>query len=148
MFMKASIVAVLLSPGLDWDDEETMPRYRQQLRELLRDLSNFLHRRNEDTNRYQVRDAGRLVYGLVVIAEKDPLLVEAALPEMLLEGSDLGMVDLTQEERLALERMQHACAAAHSTAPPHVPAPVPRVPNDANDRLETEYVCPLPGSPM
>ena len=38
IFTKATAVVLLLSPGLDWTNDETMPYHRQQLQELLRDL--------------------------------------------------------------------------------------------------------------
>ena len=116
MFMRATVVAILLSPGLDWNANEAMPRHRQQIRELLRDLSSFLRQCNEDGTTYE-RSASKLVYGLSTLAEKDPTLVEAALPGVLLEGAELGLLDLTQEERLVLERMRTACSAPHNGVP-------------------------------
>ena len=105
--MKAAAVALLLSPGLDWTDNDTIPNYRQQLKELLRDLSRFLKRGNEDGVRHEERSAGKLVYGLALLAEKDAELVEAILPDVLLEGVDLGLLDLSQDEHLKLRGMQH-----------------------------------------
>ena len=106
--MKAAAVALLLSPGLDWTDNDTIPNYRQQLKELLRDLSGFLKRCNEDGVRHEERSAGKLVYGLALLAEKDAELVEAILPDVLLEGVDLGLLDLSQDEHLRLRGMLHS----------------------------------------
>lgn len=107
MSVKATTVALLLSPGLDWDDDETMPHHRQQLVGLLRDLSRFLQQCNEDGIRYaDERSANKLVYGIAVLAEKDEGLVNELLPQVLLEGAELGLLDLSQEERVMLKGVQ------------------------------------------
>ena len=76
------------------------------IKELLRDLSRSLKRGNEDGVRHE-NGAGKLVYGLALLAEKDAELVEAILPDVLLEGVDLGLLDLSQDEHLKLRGMQH-----------------------------------------
>ncbi|KAI0749742.1 hypothetical protein C8Q80DRAFT_1100579 [Daedaleopsis nitida] len=104
-FVKATTVVLLLSQWLDWNDEEAMPHHRQQLKGLLRDLARFLRQCNEDGRRYDERSAGKLVYGIAMLAEKDEELVNKMLPRVLLEGAELGLLDLTHEDRVMLRGM-------------------------------------------
>ena len=87
---------------------------------MLRDLSSFLRQRNEEGTTYE-RSTSKLVYGLSALAEKDPVIVEAALPAVLLGGAEIGLLDLTLEERLVLERLHVACSAAQSVPTLHLP---------------------------
>ncbi|KAI0760946.1 hypothetical protein BD413DRAFT_593170 [Trametes elegans] len=117
MFLKACAVALLLAPGLDnftFVDEPTAPHYRQELRTVLRDLARFLRRGNEDGVQYEPRCVGRIAYGLALLAEKEVGMVEAELPAALLESVELGLVDVTLEELLALVELQHSCANYHA----------------------------------
>ena len=47
LFVKAAAVALLLSPGLDWTDNDTIPNYRQQLKELMVAIV-VLHQKHKD----------------------------------------------------------------------------------------------------
>ncbi|RPD74971.1 hypothetical protein L226DRAFT_463126 [Lentinus tigrinus ALCF2SS1-7] len=108
IFLKASAVALHLSARLNWDlpYNETRAFHRPQLQALLRDLSRFLIQCNEDGVRHEERSANKLVYGLALLAEKDGELVGAILPDVLLEGVKLGLIDLSHEEHLRLRGMQ------------------------------------------
>ncbi|RDX57100.1 hypothetical protein OH76DRAFT_1451181 [Lentinus brumalis] len=108
MFVKATGVALHLSTRLNWDadKDETRAYQRRQLRELLRDLSRFLKQCNEDSVRHEERSASTLVYGLALLSEKDGELVGAMLPDVLLEGVNLGLIHLSHEEHLRLRGMQ------------------------------------------
>ena len=108
MFLKASAVALHLSARLNWDwaYDETRVLYRPQLQELLRDLSRFLRRCNEDSVKHEERSMSKLVYGLALLAEKEGELVGAILPDVLLEGVQLGLIYLSHEEKLRLQGMQ------------------------------------------
>ena len=136
MFMKAATVAILLSPGLDRaeptpttviTDESVAAyhRHREQLRELLRDLASFLRRAHVEgaaAHAYaygahaHAHGARKLVFGLGALVTADPALVEPALPAVLLEGAELGMLGLAREDARVLERMRDACAAARDAA--------------------------------
>ncbi|RPD74975.1 hypothetical protein L226DRAFT_508609 [Lentinus tigrinus ALCF2SS1-7] len=117
LFVKAAAVALLLSPGLDWSDNDTTPNHRQQLKELLRDLSRFLKRCNEDGIKHEEHSAGKLIYGLVLLTERNAELVEAMLPDVLLKSVDLGLLDLSQDEHLKLRGMQHTHIVPTSSQP-------------------------------
>ena len=128
MFMKATTVAILLAPGFDCadrtDDSTTAyHQHREQLRELLRDLASFLQRTHAEgaaSHAYAhggaLGSARKLVFGLGVLVTADPALVEPALPAVLLEGTELGMLGLTREEARAIEGMRAVCVAARDAA--------------------------------
>ncbi|TBU33447.1 hypothetical protein BD311DRAFT_652206 [Dichomitus squalens] len=114
LFMKACVVA-LLPHWFDWKEGEPEPYHRQQLQELLRDLTRTLRRSNEEGTRYDVPSASRLVSGLAALAEKDPDLVEPALPEVLLESLELGFLDLSGQEHVLLQDMLESTRSQHHT---------------------------------
>ncbi|KAI0351699.1 hypothetical protein OH77DRAFT_1410638 [Trametes cingulata] len=110
MFLRASAVAILLAPGLDWLDDTTAPHHRQELRALLRDLTRFLQRANEDGTRCEPRCMGRIAYGLALLAQKDVAVGDAELPAALLESVELGLLDMASEEETAMRQLERAWA--------------------------------------
>lgn len=100
LFMKASAVVLLLLRDVGYDDDE-----RQQLGELLRDLARLLGQCNEDGTRHEDRSAGKILSGIAILVEKDPELVSPVLCQALLEGTELGLLDLSQEEHVLLREL-------------------------------------------
>ena len=141
MFMKAATVAILLAPGFDRadrtdDSAAAYLQHREQLRELLRDLASFLQRTHAEgaaSHAYAHGtphgNARKLVFGLGVLVTADPALVEPALPAVLLEGAELGMLGLAREEARALEGMRAACVAARDAAATSLAAAMQRAPS-------------------
>ena len=116
--MKASAVVLYLCTELAWKDDEAMPHHRQQLSELLRDLARFLRQCNEIGTRYEERSASRIVRGIAVLAEMDAELVHAALPRVLLEGAELGLLELSRQEHTSLgEMLMHRDSSVDGRAP-------------------------------
>ncbi|KAI0787492.1 hypothetical protein C8Q74DRAFT_1195718 [Fomes fomentarius] len=100
LFMKASAVVLLLLRDVGYDDDE-----RQQLGELLRDLARLLRQCNEDGTKHEDRSAGKILSGIAILVEKDPELVSPVLCQALLEGTELGLLDLSQEEHVLLREL-------------------------------------------
>ncbi|PIL35422.1 hypothetical protein GSI_02149 [Ganoderma sinense ZZ0214-1] len=101
LFMKACAV-ILFPHGIVRREGEY---HKQQLRELLRNLSTFLVQCNEDGAAFEGSSADKLVSGLSALVDKEPSLVEPALLDALLEGIQLGLLQLSQKEHLLLQGM-------------------------------------------
>ncbi|KAI1796967.1 hypothetical protein LXA43DRAFT_878559 [Ganoderma leucocontextum] len=101
LFMKACAV-ILFPHGIVRREGEY---HRQQLRGLLRDLTTFLDQCNEEGARCEASSVGKLVSGLSALVDKEPSLVEPALLDALLEGIQLGLLQLSQKEHLLLQGM-------------------------------------------
>ncbi|KAI0635581.1 hypothetical protein C8Q77DRAFT_578350 [Trametes polyzona] len=117
-FLKACAIALLLAPTLDWLDVDTAPLRREQLSVLLRDLQRFLQRANEDGTALERRCVGRIAHGLAMLVEKGVRVVDPELPAALLEAVELGRVELSLEEHLALRDLRRACAESDMGFPP------------------------------
>ncbi|KAI0707192.1 hypothetical protein C8Q76DRAFT_628981 [Earliella scabrosa] len=118
LFMKASAVVLCLCTELAWKDDEAMPHHRQQLSLLLRDLTRFLRQCNEIGTRYEERSASRIVRGIAALAGTDAELVPAALARVLLEGGELGLLELSRQEHTSLaEMLMHRDSSVDGRAP-------------------------------
>ena len=91
--------------------------HRQQLRGLLRDLASFLAHCNDEGARCEASSMGKLVSGLSALADKEPSLVEPALLDALLEGIQLGLLQLSQKEHLLLQGMLRSRALERRHGP-------------------------------
>ena len=101
LFVKACAV-ILFPHGIVRRDGEYP---RQLLQGLLRDLSAFLVQCNDEGIVCEASSVGKLVSGLSSLVDKEPGLVEPSLLDALLEGIQLGLLQLSQKEHLLLQRM-------------------------------------------
>lgn len=101
LFMKACAV-ILFPHGIVRREGEY---HRQQLRGLLRDLCAFLVQCNEEGAICEASSVGKLVSGLSALVDKEPALVDPPLLDALLEGIQLGLLQLSQKEHLLLQGM-------------------------------------------
>ncbi|OBZ72178.1 hypothetical protein A0H81_07613 [Grifola frondosa] len=108
MFVKASAVAVVLASALDWNSPRADVHERKQLEELLQDLGRFFWQCNEDGVPYDKRAASKIVVGR---GRSRSVMARSWT------GAELGLVEFSLEEHLALHRMQQICGTVrHPTA--------------------------------